>query len=139
LFIKKYFLRHNSSNNREGPLQIPNQRFQPLLAPNETAKNTSSLFQEPLAKLSNITNDIKDKVFNKLGIGNNSLFNRNVALQQEQQPDQGEHARVPPELGAAGDKESKFRVERNNPNRLESERMLKRTSLRAFLDCNLLR
>ncbi len=62
--------RNNSQNNPEESFKIPDQRFRPLSASNETAKKTSSFFQEPLDKLSNIKN--------KLNIGHNSRFNQNI-------------------------------------------------------------
>ncbi|UJR20910.1 hypothetical protein I4U23_024019 [Adineta vaga] len=50
------------NHTKERPIEFANQRFRPLLSSNETIQNTSSIFQEPLAKLSNFTNEIKDKI-----------------------------------------------------------------------------
>ncbi|CAF1024415.1 unnamed protein product [Adineta ricciae] len=57
---------NDSYKNRSNPsggqfLEFANQRFKPLLSANETVKNTSSILQEPLTKISNWTKEIKNR------------------------------------------------------------------------------
>ncbi|CAF0941761.1 unnamed protein product [Adineta steineri] len=127
--VEDYRSQFNISKDK--PIEIPSQRFQPLFQAKEIAKNTSAIFREPLAKLSNITNEIKDKfapvvsnikqkISNIYGNGSNSVVNQNIPApplnnnkQQEQQPG----------------RESGAEVDKNNQeqNKIENLQRLKRS------------
>ncbi|CAF1380700.1 unnamed protein product, partial [Adineta steineri] len=114
--------------SKEKPIEIPSQRFQPLFQAKEIAKNTSAIFREPLAKLSNITNEIRDKfapvvsnikqkIANIYGNESNSVVNQNIPApplnNNKQQPG----------------RESGAEVDKNNQeqNKIENLQRLKRS------------
>ncbi|CAF4563062.1 unnamed protein product [Rotaria sp. Silwood1] len=104
---------NQTQNSQENSLIIPNQRFQPLLSPNETIKTSSLEPQEFLAQLSRIKRESKENVSSSLGSGNNSLANQMILTNNKQleqlQLSQKESISVLSKNGSAGSSFTYFR------------------------------
>ena len=81
------------ANDRVNSFQNPNQRFRPLLADNLTTKPADSFLQNPIEKLSNMTNEargqvvpvveqFKDRVLNVFGVDRNASSTTTLSNQQ---------------------------------------------------------
>ncbi|CAF1313704.1 unnamed protein product [Rotaria sordida] len=95
-----------SQNNQENSIILPNQRFQPLLLPNETIKTSLLVSQEPLAQFNQIKSESKEDIPNSL---TNQTIPTNEKQQEQLELSRNESVSVLPKNGLVGNSFTIFR------------------------------